>query len=97
MTVPLEKTIVNNILRYLNSLRVCRAIKIHGSGQRSGEADVLCCFKGKTIMLEVKRPGGAPTALQLEVLELWNRAGAITGVVTSVDEVKELLQKEGLI
>jgi len=41
--------------------------------------------------LEVKRPGRKPTKLQQAVLKKWEAAGAIAAVVTSVEEVKELL------
>lgn len=41
----------------------------------------------------MKRPQGTykPSELQLAVLSMWKEAGAITGVVHSVDEVKEII------
>lgn len=45
--------------------------------------------------MEVKRPGvGRLTKLQEMELERWKAAGAITGVVTSIGEVKDLLKGE---
>lgn len=89
--VPLEKSIVDSILRYLNALPQCRAIKVSGDAKRSGEPDIDCVYRGQAYKMEVKRPGGKLTRLQAAVLAKWEAAGAITGVVTSVDEVKELL------
>jgi hypothetical protein len=42
-------------------------------------------------MLEVKRPGGKATPLQVAELRKWGRAGAIVGIVESVDDVRALL------
>lgn len=87
-----EKAIVNAIKRYLDKLSECYVIKTHGSIYSAGQPDLLGCYKGKTLALEVKRPGGKPTPLQLAVLKKWEAAGAIAAVVTSVEEVKTILQ-----
>lgn len=86
-----EKSIVNSIMRYLEKLPECYVIKTHGSVYVAGQPDLLGCYKGRTLALEVKRPGGKPTKLQQAVLKKWEAAGAIAAVVTSVEEVKELL------
>jgi len=91
---PLEKSIVNSIIKYLNSLPQCRAIKVSGDAKRSGEPDIDCVYRGQAYKIEVKRSGGKATRLQKAILAKWAAAGAITGVVTSVDEVKELLGEE---
>lgn len=92
--VPLESAIVRSILRYLNGLPECRARKVAGSEKRAGEPDIDCVCKGRALKLEVKRPepfGRKPTTLQAETMAAWHRAGAVTGVVRSLDDVKELL------
>lgn len=73
----------------------CRAIKVQGNAQRSGEPDIDGCYRGRSLKLEVKRPQGTykPSELQLAVLSMWKEAGALTGVVHSVDEVKALLEE----
>ncbi len=87
-----ESSIVKAILRYLNSLPGCLARKRWGGGMGvAGEPDIDACFRGRSLQLEVKRPGEKPTLLQLKRLEQWREAGALVGVVTSVAEVKELL------
>jgi len=86
-----EASIVRSILRYLNSLDGCRAIKTHGGPLRGGEPDIYAVKDGQFYAFEVKRPGGKPTKLQAATLDQWRAAGAVTAVVTSVDEVKEVL------
>jgi len=91
-SVPMEKSIVAGILKYLNGIEGCHAVKTHGSAFSGGQPDVDVCFHGQTIKLEVKRPGKKATVLQEAVLEQWKAAGAVVGVVTSVDEVKEIIK-----
>jgi hypothetical protein len=92
-----ERAIVKAILAYLNSLPGCLARKRWGGGMGvAGDPDIDACIRGRSLQLEVKRPGEKPTALQAKRLEEWRRAGALVGVVVSVDEVKSLLAMEGL-
>ncbi len=87
-----EKAIVNSILRYLNSLPRCMAEKTWGGGYgNAGKPDITGCLNGRRFELEVKKPGGKLTKLQEVTLHKWLKAGAITGVVHSVDEAKEVL------
>jgi hypothetical protein len=89
-----ERSIVKAILAYLNSLPNCLARKRWGGGMgMAGEPDIDACIGGRSLQLEVKRPGEKPTQLQRKRLEEWRKAGAITGVVTSVADVRDLLEK----
>lgn len=90
--IPTEKSIVKGILDYLNRLPYCRAIKMQGTYRRGGEPDIFCCYKGRMVLLEVKRPGNKPTMLQEATLGMWHEAGAVTAVVYSVDDVKKVLE-----
>lgn len=58
-----------------------------------GIPDIIGCFKGRFIALEVKRPGEQPTKLQAKTLELLQAAGAVTGIVHDVDETREIMGK----
>lgn len=92
-----EKAIVKAILAYLNGLPGCLARKRWGGGMgAAGDPDIDACLRGRSLQLEVKRRGEKPTLLQVKRLGEWRKAGAIAGVVVSVDEVKDLLAKEGL-
>lgn len=88
---PSEKTIVNSIIRWLNQQPNCYVVKTHGSIYSSGQPDLIGCHHGRMLALEVKRPGNKPTPLQQAVLKKWEAAGAIAAVVTSIEEVKALL------
>lgn len=93
--IPLEKSIVRDIIKYLNSLPECRARKVPGNERISGEPDIDAVLNGKSLKLEVKRPepyGSPVTALQAATLAKWAAVGAITGVVRSVQDVKELIK-----
>jgi Holliday junction resolvase len=88
----LETTITNKILKYLNGLPGCKAEKRHGSQySEAGAPDISACYKGQSIQIEVKRPGEQPTPIQHKRLRQWAEAGAFTGWVTSVEEVKHLM------
>ena len=58
-----------------------------------GIPDIIGCYRGRFVALEVKRPGEQPRAIQAVVLKALKRAGAITAVVHSLDETKEVLMK----
>jgi len=88
-----EKSIVESILKHLNSLDRCRARKIHGGPYMAGWPDILCVRDGHAYFFEVKRPGGRPTKLQLYELSEWMSAGATVAIVTSVDEVRAVLER----
>jgi len=86
-----ESTLRTKVLEYLNSLPGCKAIKIHGSAYiEAGTPDVMGCIKGRAFFLELKVPGKKPTAIQERRLKEWEAAGAITGVVTSIEEVRAI-------
>lgn len=87
-----ERAIVRAILAYLNSLPGCVARKRWGGGMGvAGDPDIDACIQGRSLQLEVKRPGEDATPLQLKRLNEWRSAGALTSVVHSVEEVKTLL------
>ena len=88
-----EATIQRRILDYLNSLPGCRAVNNHGNGyQGAGRPDIFACYRGRFLVLEVKNEKGQPTKLQLHELAKWQAAGAVAGIVRSVDDVRKLIE-----
>ena len=89
--IPLEKTITNNILKYLNGMDgEIRARKIPGGPYGGGWPDILCVVEGHAVFFEVKRPKvGKLTDLQRDEMRKWQDAGAWCYVVKSVDDVQE--------
>jgi hypothetical protein len=63
----------------------------------AGDPDIDACVRGRSVQLEVKRPGERPTPLQFKRIEEWRRAGAVAAVVNSVEDVRRLLQENHLL
>jgi len=71
------------------------ATKIHGGAyQSAGLPDVIACCEGIFVGLEVKKPGKERTLTRLQALTLkkLDNAGAITSVVTSVEEALDVVR-----
>ena len=89
----LEKDIVAAIMRYLKTVPGCFAWKEHGGMYgTSGIPDIICCYRGRFVGLEVKQPGKALTAIQPKTIDKINAAGGIAAKVTCVDEVKTIIE-----
>ena len=52
-----------------------------------GVSDILGCYKGKMIAIELKSPNGKPTPDQLRFIQNVNDAGGIGFVAKTLDEV----------
>ena len=108
---PLEKDVQRQILDYLTILggwpvRInSGAMKGTHAGKRwfmrmnsqPGCPDILVCLVSRFIAIEVKRPGGKPTDVQLVALEAVTKAGGLAFVADSVEAVAKALRLEGLI
>lgn len=88
----LEKQLIQNIKKYLQTLPECFFWKEHG-GQygTAGIPDIIVCYKGRFYGLEAKVGNNKPTRLQEVTIEQIKKAGGVAGVVRSVDDVKVLL------
>ena len=90
-STPRESSIVTSIMKELRK-HGAMVIKIHGDPYMlGGTPDLIGCASGRCFVLEVKRPGEKPRALQVQQLEKWRKAGAVVGVVTSVKEAMYLV------
>lgn len=93
--MPRENVIVENILKYLNSLPVCVAEKVQGSAISSGKADINACYKGHSLRIEVKTPdhGNKASKKQEMNLKRWETAGACCIIAYSLEDVKKVIDK----
>lgn len=92
-----EKQVENKIKNYLASIGAYFE-KIHGGSiyQASGIPDILACYKGRFIAIEVKRPeGGVTSPLQKLKLKQIEDAGGVAIVARSVEEVRDQLEQGG--
>ena len=88
-----EKTITNQILKYLKSLPECFAFKEHGGLYgTSGIPDIIVCYKGKFVAFEVKNENGELSKLQEITIAKIRKANGMAFKVTSLEEVKEILK-----
>lgn len=88
-----EKDIVNAILHYLKSVPACFAWKEHGGMYgTAGIPDIIACIGGRFYAFEVKQPKGRLTRLQEVTIEKIRGAGGAAAKVTSVAEVKNIIE-----
>ena len=87
-----EQKIQYKIIKYLESLGayVVKVVKAN----RSGVADLLVCYKGKFIAVEVKSEFGVTSPLQKYHAELVHRAGGISIVAYSATDASEKIMQE---
>jgi hypothetical protein len=90
-----EARIVKRIQQKISE-RGGRCFKIHGGDnpfQEAGIPDILVCYKGYFLGLEVKQPGEEPSPMQRKVLHEIERAGGIGQVISTVAEAMRILDK----
>lgn len=93
-----EKTIENQIKRYLDSIGAWH-IKTHGNMfSKAGTPDIIACVNGRFVGIEVKRPdGGKVSALQKAKIKLIRASGGVAFVADSLDETKRYFKEQHLI
>lgn len=86
-----EKNIENNIKRYLKS-KGAYYFKHHGNQfSQVGVPDIIACYKGKFIGIEVKNETGKTSPLQDVNLKMINEAGGIGLVARCTEDVKKVI------
>ena len=88
-----EKNIENNIKRYLKSIGAYYVKYFGNQFSQVGVPDILACYKGKFIGIEVKNETGKTSPLQDVNLEQIKQAGGISLVARSVEDVKQVIDK----
>lgn len=91
----LERDAVAAIKKYLASLGSDVFFwKEHGGSYgTSGVPDIICCYKGRFLGLEVKLPSGRLTELQKRTIDKINRAGGVACRVESVEDVRAVIAR----
>ena len=91
----LERDVVTAIKHYLASYgSEIFFWKEHGGPYgTSGVPDIICCYKGRVLGLEVKLPTGRLTELQKRAIRKINQAGGIACRVESVEDVKRVIEQ----
>ena len=87
-----EGKILRSICRYLDGLSGVFYIKVRqGDYGTRGAPDIIGCIRGRFFGFEVKAAKAKPTPLQRYTLSLIDKAGGIGLVVSSAEEVKNIL------
>lgn len=86
-----ESVLTKKMVERLKS-RGAWARKIHGNMYTAGLPDIIGCYEGVCLALEVKVPGRERTLTELQKKTLDNveKAGGIGRMVTEVDEMDEI-------
>lgn len=83
---PLESSVEASIVAYAKRQGVWT--RKFTSISTRGVPDRIFLFKGRVLFLEIKRPGGVPTALQLHTMSEMLNNGATVHWVDSVEKGK---------
>ncbi len=89
-TPPRESAITRDVLRALRS-RGGRWVKLHGHRMQDATLDIIGCYRGRYVELEVKRPGKKPTPRQAVIAQLVEHAQGVTAVVRCRDDALVVL------
>lgn len=91
--IPLECEITKAIQRYLRNVPDWWGFKVFGSAQQqTGIPDIIGCYKGLFVALEVKRPKlGKLSKIQAHMIDRIKSAGGRAYVVHGVDEVEQII------
>jgi hypothetical protein len=88
-----EGRLVKRIKAYIRE-KGGRVFNIHGGDnpyQEVGIPDLLICYRGQFVGLEVKQPGEQPSAIQKQILREIEAAGGYALAVSTLEEVVDLL------
>jgi Holliday junction resolvase len=95
----LEAKIQTSIMKYLKNVPDSNFAKIaQGPWSKNGVSDIVGCFVGRSVVIEVKRRDKKPTEKQKLYLNDNIEAGGFSGIARSVADVKAILKRvEGYI
>jgi len=90
-----EYTLTTKIIKALElKFPYAFVMKTHGGAfQRSGIPDLYVSIRGKSVWIEIKRPGADTTALQKSKLEQIANTGTLCGTVESPERAIEVMQE----
>lgn len=86
-----ETLIQDKVVDYLNERRILHW-RMSGATNLAGFPDLLLCYKGHFVALEIKTDDGAPTEQQLKVIKDINKNGGFGLIVKSVEDVEVALK-----
>ena len=96
---PLEKAVQSKIMKYLRSFeKFSGDVLTKNLWGSNGLADIVGCYDGKYVAIEVKRDkNGKPTPQQKIWLNDKWRVGGIIGVAYDIDSVKKIFEENQIV
>jgi len=89
-----EKKIQKSITDYLKTVPSSNFAKIaQGPWSKGGVSDIVGCYLGRSVVIEVKRRLTKPTELQKKYLNDNVEAGGFSAIARSVADVRAVLKK----
>lgn len=94
---PLERQLQKTCLAYLRLLKLqdpslAYRKRLGSPYGTAGDPDLYGVWRSIPFEFELKRPSRSPTLLQQSRLQEWAKAGAVTAVLHSLDDLKSALQ-----
>lgn len=86
-----EKLVEDGIKKYLVSVGAWHVKIFANEMQGVGYPDILVCYKGQFIALEVKAPNGKTAKIQAATLAKIERAGGVVARPRNVDHVRDII------
>lgn len=87
-----ETRIQNSIIKYLKK-RKALVWRISDNYLMAGFPDLLVCYRGKFIALEVKTDEGSPSKQQEMIIDYINQAEGVARIVRSVQDTRKILDE----
>lgn len=91
--VTSERALRTRVIKALRGRGCVVYSQVAGLGGLAGRPDLVACVQGRFVALELKRPGGRPTPLQLRRLDEVRAAGGIAAVVHSVEDALRTIEE----
>lgn len=87
-----EQKVVDNIVKTINKLPMCRIEKNHGTPYGFQKLDLTGAINGYMIQIEVKAPGNKPTPKQFGTIKKWQSVGVTAGWTDNTEDALELIK-----
>ena len=88
-----EKNFTKIVMQYLKSVPGHHPIRVQpgAHGSMRGVSDILCCYKGQFIAIELKVGKNQPTKLQSHFIKKIIETGGKGAICRCLDEVKNVI------